>query len=290
MPSTADKSNVNEQAFRDTLEATVWHAKADSPVRENADTLAVEEPLEIRVRGASVAVTMRTPGHDAELAAGFLLTEDIVHQREDIVEIAHCQRGEAAHLENILNVFLASSVDFDIEKLTRHVFASSSCGLCGKASIEAVQQCFAPVASDIQIAPEIIRSLPDKLKEQQKGFNQTGGLHAAGLFNLKGDLIVAREDVGRHNAADKVIGNRLLANSSMGDTVLMVSGRASFEIMQKALAARIPLVAAVSAPSSLAVGFASESGQTLIGFLRDETFNVYSHPERIDFPQRRDAS
>ena len=249
--------------------------------RQAEDSLAIEEPLEIRVRGKSVAVTMRTPGHDHELAAGFLLTEGIINRREDIIEIAHCQQGEAADRENILNVFLAPSVQFDVEKLTRHVFASSSCGLCGKASIEAVQQCFAPVESHLELPASVVKSLPDQLRERQHAFSKTGGLHAAGLFNSTGELFVVHEDVGRHNAVDKVIGARFLSREPMSEHVLMVSGRASFEIMQKALAARIPIVAAVSAPSSLAVEFAQESGQTLIGFLRGETFNVYSHPERI---------
>lgn len=247
---------------------------------DTEDLLAVEEPLEIRVRGQNIAVTMRTPGHDEELAAGFLATEGLVKVLEDVTEIAHCQEGEAAQFGNTLNVFLAPEVEVDLESLTRHVFASSSCGLCGKATIEAVQQNFPPVETDVRVAPEIITSLPEKLREAQKTFEQTGGLHAAAVFDAQGKLLVLREDVGRHNAVDKVVGFGLLEGVSFAECVLMVSGRASFEIMQKALAARLPIVAAVSAPSSLAVDFARESGQTLIGFLRGKTMNIYAHSER----------
>ena len=244
------------------------------------DKLAVEEPLEIRVRGQNVAVTMRTPGHDDELATGFLATEGLIKDREDVTEIAHCKEGEAAQLGNTLNVFLAPNVEVDMESLTRHVFASSSCGVCGKATIEAVQQNFPPVISEGRFSPEIITGLPAKLREAQATFEQTGGLHAAAMFDARGKLLVLREDVGRHNAVDKVVGFGLLNDVSFAECLLMVSGRASFEIMQKALAAQVPIVAAVSAPSSLAVEFAQESGQTLIGFLRGETMNIYSRAER----------
>jgi FdhD protein len=247
-----------------------------------SDHLAREEPLEIRVRGQSVAVTMRTPGDDAELAAGFLFTEAIIRNRSDITEISPCQQGEAAHYENTLNVFLGPNVELDFERLTRHFFASSSCGLCGKASIESVHQNFPPVESDFSIAAKKLLLMPDLLRAAQKTFSQTGGLHAAAIFNGSGDLVVSREDVGRHNAVDKVIGYGFLAGRLPFDQhVLLVSGRASFEIMQKALAARIPIVAAVSAPSSLAAEFGTESGQALVGFLRGQSLNIYSHPERI---------
>ena len=245
------------------------------------DLLAVEEPLEIRVRGQNIAVTMRTPGHDNELAAGFLTTEGLIKSGEDVTEIAHCQEGEAAQLSNTLNVFLAPEVDVNLELLTRYVFASSSCGLCGKATIEAVQQNFPPVEIDVRVAAKIITGLPAKLRDAQATFEQTGGLHAAAVFDTQGKLLVLREDVGRHNAVDKVVGFGLLQGVSFAKCVLMVSGRASFEIMQKALAARLPIVAAVSAPSSLAVDFAQESRQTLIGFLRGETMNIYANAERV---------
>ncbi len=245
------------------------------------DSLAVEEPLEIRVRGQNIAVTMRTPGHDDELAVGFLATEGLINERENITEIAHCTEGEAAQLGNTLNVFLAPNVKVDLESLTRHVFASSSCGLCGKATIEAVQQQHQPVKSGLSICVNIITSLSAKLQVAQSTFKRTGGIHAAAMFDRNGELIVLREDVGRHNAVDKVIGFGFLKNFSFEECILLVSGRTSFEIMQKALAARIPIVAAVSAPSNLAVEFARENGQTLIGFLRGDTMNLYAHPERI---------
>ena len=245
-----------------------------------ADVLAAEVPLEIRVRGRSVAVTMRTPGNDEELAAGFLLTEGIIRMRSDVIQIAPCLQGE--HPQNTLNVFLTRRVVVDFEKLTRHVFASSSCGLCGKASIEAVHQHFLPVESGLKISAKLLSQLPTKMRAAQKTFAKTGGLHAAAVFNAKGKLIFLREDVGRHNAVDKVIGGAFLKNKlPLLNHILLVSGRASFEIVQKALAARIPIIAAVSAPSSLAVEFAEESGQTLIGFLRGATMNIYSHPHRV---------
>ncbi len=245
-----------------------------------ADALAREEPLEIRVRGRSVAVTMRTPGHDRELAAGFLLTEGMVRSAEDVVEIAPCLEGDAP--ENTLNVFLAPGVEVDFEQLTRHVFASSSCGLCGKASIEAVHQHFPPVESRVAISARVLAALPERMRAAQRTFAKTGGLHAAAIFDTSGKLVVLREDVGRHNAVDKVLGHGLLEGRLPFDAhVLLVSGRASFEIVQKALAARIVIVAAVSAPSSLAVEFANESGQTLVGFLRGHRMNVYTQPERI---------
>ena len=239
------------------------------------DTLAREEPLEIRVRGKSVAVTMRTPGLDRELAAGFLVTEGVVGKPSDIVEIARCRGSDDP--ENVLNVFLAPDVKVEFEKLTRHVFASSSCGVCGKASIEAVHQQFEPIRSRIKISPGTLAVLPAKMRRAQKTFAATGGLHGAAIFDVQGKLVFLAEDVGRHNAVDKVIGWALLKGRlPLAEAVLLVSGRASFEIMQKALAAGIPVVAAVSAPSNLAVDFARESGQTLVGFLRGETMNVYA--------------
>ena len=240
------------------------------------------------MRGRSVAVTMRSPGHDEELAAGFLLTEGLLRRPGDVVEIAHCRQGEAANYQNLLNVFLSPSVEVNLERLTRHVFASSSCGLCGKASIEAVQQHFPPVESQLAMSSQTLLALPKRLRAGQETFQQTGGLHAAAVFDERGKLVVLREDVGRHNAVDKVIGWGFLGRKLPFDRhALLVSGRASFEIMQKALAARIPVVCAVSAPSSLAVEFARESGQTLVGFLRGDSFNVYSHPERISDGQPR---
>lgn len=258
----------------------IRHGGGETSAAET-DCLAREEPLEIRLRGQSIAVTMRTPGHDPELACGFLVTEGLLHNRSDVIEIAPCASGEAAGLGNILNVFVAPAVQIDFQRLTRHVFASSSCGLCGKASIESVHQQFPPIEtapSITRITPELIRSLPAKAAPDQTAFAKTGGLHAAALFDTAGKLLVLREDVGRHNAVDKVIGWAFLNQRlPLSQHILLVSGRASFEIMQKALAARIPIIAAVSAPSSLAVDFARQSRQTLIAFLRPPSFNIYSN-------------
>lgn len=241
------------------------------------DTLVVEEPLEIRVRGQGIAVTMRTPGHDYELAAGFLVSEGIISDFAEVLAINHCQQGEAAEHANVVNVYLSPKVDVDLEKLTRHVFASSSCGLCGKASIDAIQQQFPPIENPRKISTQLIQSLPDKLRAQQDVFASTGGLHAAALFDQQGELLVLREDVGRHNAVDKAIGHAFLNQQlPLENHILLVSGRASFEILQKALAARIPTIAAVSAPSHLAVEFAEQNRQTLIGFLRGNRMNVYT--------------
>lgn len=242
---------------------------------EQHDEVVEEEPLEIRIQGRAISVTMRTPGHDADLAAGFLLTEGIIHRREDVLFINPCSQSPGY---NVLDVVLAPSVAVDFQRLTRHVFASSSCGVCGKATIDSVRGLFPPIRSDVVIEPELLATLPEKMRKSQATFDRTGGLHAAALFDASGRLIVLCEDVGRHNAVDKVVGHCLLHGTFPLDaTVLLVSGRSSFEIMQKALAASVPIVAAVSAPSSLAVEFATESGQTLVGFLRDRRMNVYSH-------------
>jgi FdhD protein len=249
--------------------------------RESEDELAAEEPLEIRVRGRAVTITMRTPGHDDELAAGFLVTEGLIRRRADVVKIEPCDRNDEG---NLLNVVVAPEVNVDFERLTRHVFASSSCGLCGKATIEAIRSLFPPIDSDLVIDATTILQMPELMRRQQATFDRTGGLHAAALFDANGKLLVLREDVGRHNAVDKVIGHALLNDPLPLDRhVLLVSGRSSFEIMQKALAARVAIVAAVSAPSSLAAEFAEANGQTLIGFLREGRMNVYSHPRRIRF-------
>ncbi|MEO6436436.1 MAG: formate dehydrogenase accessory sulfurtransferase FdhD [Tepidisphaeraceae bacterium] len=250
------------------------------PVTRSNDDIAHEEPLEIRVRGRAISVTMRTPGHDDELAAGFLLGEGMIRRREDVLKIEPCGKNEEG---NLVNVLLAPEVAVDFEKLTRHVFASSSCGLCGKTSIDAVRMQFPKIESDATITAETLLSLPQRMRQSQSTFDKTGGLHAAGIFTTDGDLLTLREDVGRHNAVDKSVGRCLLDGAALDRHVLLVSGRASFEILQKALAARIPIVAAVSAPSSLAVDFAVDSGQTLVGFLREGRMNVYAHEARIAF-------
>jgi FdhD protein len=268
------------EAGSETVSVQISRCEIGKGRQQQSDILVREEPLEIRVRGKSIAVTMRTPGHDRELASGFLLSEGIIHERDEITEIAACLESDSP--ENTLNVFLAPSVEIDLTRLTRHVFASSSCGVCGKASIESVHQHFPPVESNSAIADETLIDLPNRMRAAQQTFSQTGGLHAAAIFDLQGNLLVLREDAGRHNAVDKVLGWGFLESKLPFDShVLLVSGRASFEIVQKALAGRIPIIAAVSAPSSLAVKFADESNQTLVGFLRGKTFNIYAHPNRI---------
>ncbi len=261
------------------LKTTVVRLRAGTVAKRANDVLAAEEPLEIRVDARPVSVTMRTPGHDDELAVGFLLTEGLLAKRADLSRIEPYQRNESG---NVLNVFLAPDVKADFAQLTRHVFASSSCGLCGKATIESVHQHFKPVRARFKVRLDALLSLPALMREQQKTFSQTGGLHAAAIFDARGRLIVLREDVGRHNAVDKVLGFGFLNGLLPFDRhVLLVSGRASFEIMQKALATRVAIVAAVSAPSSLAVEFARASGQTLVGFLRGDSLNCYANPGRI---------
>jgi FdhD protein len=244
------------------------------------DSLAVEEPLEIRVAGRSVAVVMRTPGHDRELAAGFLVTEGLVRRRDDVLDIVRCADGAlpaGENRENVLDVLLAPGATVDFERLTRHVFTSSSCGVCSKASIAAVRTQFPPLAVPMSPRLEVLRALPQRLAAAQEAFAATGGLHASALFDDNGVLESVREDVGRHNALDKVIGQAFFAGQlPLRNRILLVSGRVSFELMQKALAGGIACVAAISAPTTAAVEFAAESGQTLVGFLRGERMNVYA--------------
>ena len=244
------------------------------------DILAVEEPLEIRVAGRSVAVVMRTPGHDRELAAGFLVTEGIVRRRDDVLDIVRCTaetRPADESADNVLDVLLAPAAQVDFSRLTRHVFSSSSCGICSKASIEAVRAQFPSIAVSFAPRRQVLQTLPQRLAVAQEMFAATGGLHASALFSRDGELELVREDVGRHNALDKVIGHAFLAEQlPLHDRILLVSGRVSFELMQKALAAGIACVAAISAPTTAAVEFAAASGQTLVGFLRGERMNVYA--------------
>jgi len=244
-----------------------------------ADVVAAEEPLEIRVRGRAISVTMRTPDHDEDLAVGFLLTEGVINHPTDVLRVEPCGRNEFG---NIINVLLAPEVYVDFDRLTRHVFASSSCGLCGKTTIEATQTRHPPVTSGLVVDFETIARMPTAMRQAQSTFDQTGGLHAAALFDTAGKLLALREDVGRHNAVDKIIGGQVRSGEFPLDRhILLVSGRASFEILQKALAARISIIAAVSAPSSLAVEFARSSGQTLVGFLRGRKMNLYAGPQRV---------
>jgi FdhD protein len=241
------------------------------------DVLALEEPLELRVRGRSVAVVMRTPGHDADLAAGFLLTEGVIGSPDELYDIMQCRTTKRAEQGNVVEAVLAKNVKVDFDSLTRHVFSATSCGLCGKATIEAVQQHFPKVKRPLRPAAGVLRSLPARLAAAQPTFQSTGGLHATALFDATGELLVAREDVGRHNAMDKVLGHALRAGwLPLGRHILLVSGRVSFEIMQKALAARVSVVAGISAPTSLAAEFARANNQTLVGFLRGDRFNVYA--------------
>jgi FdhD protein len=258
------------------------------------DTLAAEEPLEIRLRWwegtqerrESIAVTMRTPGDDFELAAGFLHGEGIVNGRDDIVDVSWCVDGideGEPQMFNIVTVTLRPDVPFDIARLDRHFYTTSSCGICGKATLEAleVRGCD-PLPAGPSVDPVIIQSLPAALRRSQEVFERTGGLHAAGLFDRDGKLLALHEDVGRHNALDKLIGTQLLAgNCPLDGCLLLLSGRASFELLQKALVARIPLVAAVGAPSSLAVSLAESFNMTLLGFVRPDGFNVYTGAARV---------
>jgi FdhD protein len=240
------------------------------------DLLAVEEPLEIRLGDKTISLTMRTPGHDPELAAGFLFTEGILDGPHQIRDIQHAK--------NSITVQLNPDVQVDFERLQRNFYTTSSCGVCGKASIEALRMQGCPVLprSSAAIEAVVIHRLPQAQRDEQAVFQRTGGLHAAALFDFQGKLIVLREDVGRHNAVDKLIGARMLAgHTPLSDTLLLVSGRASFELTQKALMAGISILAAVGAPSSLAVETAQRFNMTLLGFVRDGRFNIYSGAERI---------
>jgi FdhD protein len=280
---------------------------------EDADYVATEDPLEIRVEGQSVAVVMRTPGEDGELAAGFLVTEGLIRATKEIRDIrhhSHCLFSSAdpsqlfdsprasqsravsnhmpQHQSNVINVRLSKPESMNLAKLTRHLFTSSSCGICSKSSIKAVRQQFAAVENAFTIEPRVLLKLPRALSSAQKTFKRTGGLHACAVFEPTGKMLALREDVGRHNALDKLVGWALLGNHlPLSNHILLLSGRVSFEMMQKALAAGIGMVAAISAPSSLAVEFARQSGQTLVGFLRDERMNIYAGEGRVRQPRSK---
>jgi FdhD protein len=258
----------------------VRYRSRESLARED-DEVAVEEPLEIRVEGRSIAVVMRTPGYDRELAAGFALTEGIVKEESEIFEITSCLTT-GQEQGNTVEITLTDPTKFDAARFTRHVFSSSSCGVCSKATIDAAMQQFAPVVCEQQLSAKTLFRLPQQLSAAQETFQRTGGLHACALFDWRGDLLLLREDVGRHNALDKLIGHQLLADRlPLPDCILLLSGRVSFEMTQKALAAGIAIIAAISAPTSLAVEFARANNQTLIGFLRGETMNLYAGAERL---------
>lgn len=257
--------------------------KTDGSFEYHHDDLTIEEPLEIRIGRKTLATTMRTPGHDEELAAGFLVSEGILRTHDKIDKFS--RPTAARNRENIITVQLAEGVKVKLGTTKRFGTISSSCGICGKESIAAIRQNFPPVVSakDVRIDIETLLSLPPLLRNLQGEFARTGGIHAAGIFDLNGKPKIVREDIGRHNAVDKTIGRAFLDGQLPLDRhVLLVSGRASFEIMQKALSAGIPIIASVSAPSTLAMEFARESNQTLIGFLRPPSFNLYSHIERVN--------
>ncbi|MGK2903023.1 MAG: formate dehydrogenase accessory sulfurtransferase FdhD [Mycobacterium sp.] len=282
---------------RVTARRRVHHVTAKASVAR-PETLVVEEPLEIRVNGTPLAVTMRTPGSDVELAQGFLLTEGLVARREDIAAVQYCHGtpvpippslrsrppGDALNTYNVLDVTLAQGVPPPDVELTRNFYTTSSCGVCGKASLDAVRLSskHSPGDDPAVVDADTLTALPDKLRDRQKVFAATGGLHGAALFDTDGTALVVREDIGRHNAVDKALGWALESGRvPLTGTVLLVSGRASFELTQKAVMAGVPIFAAVSAPSSLAVDLAAQSGLTLVAFLRGDSMNVYTRPDRV---------
>ena len=280
---------ASEEPLDDRMESVAIERVGRGRATASEDRVAREEPLEIRVAGAPLVATMRTPGHDAELALGFLLSERLVTSPADVVSIRHCDSVPAPEAEdNVVQVVLRAGVRLDLEGARRHFAATSSCGICGKTSIEGALREAPPLDDPARFPAAFFAPLPERLRDRQVVFDRTGGLHGAALFDPGGALLVAREDVGRHNAVDKVIGwaageGRL----PLGGHALLVSGRISYEIVQKALAARVPVIAAVSAPSSLAVALAERANLALVGFLRGERMNVYGMRERVVAPRRR---
>ena len=265
-------------AKHDTRKVVQGVTHAEAP-----DELAVEEPLEIRIDDEAVAVTMRTPGDDFELVAGFLRTEGILSSPSDIGTMRYCGEEKNPAYRNIVNVTTASGVRLDLAKLKRNFYATSSCGVCGKAAIENIRTEAKPLNGKFRVKLDVFYRLGTAMRSAQTVFERTGGLHAAGLFDIHGALLDLREDIGRHNATDKVIGRMFLDRKLPLDRhILMVSGRASFEIMQKGLMAGVPIICAVSAPSDLAVRLADRLGVTLVGFLRGDNFNIYTHDGRVD--------
>jgi FdhD protein len=250
------------------------------------DVAAAEEPLDVRLHGTSFAIVMRTPGRDRELAAGFLLSERIIRSADDIGAVEHCRHPDQKAAHHVVDVFLrggaAGRVAAHLER-RRAVLSNASCGICGRTSIEDLRVDLDPLPAGSAVPAHVIHGLPGSLRAQQRTFDETGGLHAAALFAFDGTLVIAAEDVGRHNAVDKLTGAMVLDEKlPLSDTILMVSGRVSFEIVQKAWIAGIPVVAAISAPTSLAIELADEAGITLLGFVRGPAFNVYSHAARVD--------
>jgi FdhD protein len=278
VPAVSDERDPADAARRVTL-----HRWTGGEVSAGDDVVAREEPLEIQLRGVSLAVVMRTPGHDAELVRGFLVSERVVARAADVTAVRHCTVVADPEAEdNVVAVTLAEGVRVDLEALRRNLFANASCGVCGKATIDNALAVAPSLDDPARFAPAFFAGIEDRLRAGQSVFARTGGLHAAALVAPGGALLVTREDVGRHNAVDKVIGWALERDRvPLAGHALVVSGRISFEIAQKALAARIPVVAAVSAPSSLAVDLAERAGLTLVAFLRGERFNVYGRVERV---------
>ncbi|KUO17652.1 formate dehydrogenase accessory sulfurtransferase FdhD [Streptomyces dysideae] len=268
----------------------------DGAVGARPDTLVAEEPLEIRLGGRPLAITMRTPGDDFALAAGFLVSEGVLGRAEELAGIVYCAgaTAEGSNTYNVVDVRLAPGVVVPDITLERNVYTTSSCGLCGKASLDAVRTTTRwPIADSppVRVGPELLAALPDRLRAAQRVFDRTGGLHAAGLFSPDGELLDLREDVGRHNAVDKLIGRALQSGAlPLSQTILLVSGRASFELAQKAVMAGIPVLAAVSAPTSLAVDLAAETGLTLVGFLRGQNMNVYAGEHRLALRAQRELA
>lgn len=270
----------NDSQSPSVAKSTVVRLHTNGDASTFSDDVAVEEPLEIRIGNRPFVVTMRTPGNDEELAVGFMTTEGVTRAHEDFKEISRCKLSP--NPENTIRLRLASHIEKAKLDSQRHGAISASCGVCGKNSFEDIRSSFPDISSSAKIDRNVLLSLPGKLRDNQVVFGKTGGLHSSGIFNTDGKLICLHEDVGRHNALDKSIGFAVLNQIwPLDNHILMLSGRVSFEIIQKALAAKIPIVAAVSAPSSLAIAVARDCGITLIGFLRDPTMNIYSHPQRV---------
>ena len=281
-----EKAGAN-RARRGSKTKTRVRVVEDGRARVRPDVLATEEPMEIRLISGdnkqTVAVTMRTPGSDFELAAGFLYGEGIISSRDDIKKISYCVDVDAEQQYNIVNVELWAGHEYDPRPLERHFYTSSACGVCGKESLDQLEiRGCSVIPPGLGVDADVITSLPDKLREKQGLFDSTGGLHAAALFDREGDLLALREDVGRHNATDKLIGWALMEGKlPLSNHMVQVSGRSSFEILQKCLTAGVPIVCAISAPSSLAVDVARQFGMTLVGFMRGERFNVYAGFDRV---------
>ena len=284
---TSGQGSPAPEPVRKTVTSGRALAWRDGKVIERPERMATEEPMEIRAGGpgqepVSVAVTMRTPGHDFELAVGFMAGEGLIHARDEVSSVRYCDLpGGEPQLYNVVTVALTGP--FDPGGAERRFYTTSSCGICGKASLDQVEVHCAAIPDGEPLPASVVVSLPDRLRRAQRIFEQTGGLHAAGLFDRSGKAVAVREDVGRHNAVDKLVGRALLAGElPLSDKVLMLSGRVGFELVQKAAVAGIPLICAVSAPSSLAVEAADRLGLAVVGFVRGRGFNVYCHPERLD--------